>query len=94
MLKQFILFTILADVFVVPWGLASTQRPGAVLLALALACTSVFRGKLARSLRIGAFLEGPLTILRSVQSGHPGDYVLWLTVGLAIFGSASLFLLR
>ena len=66
----------------------------AVLLALALACTSVFRGKLARSLRIGAFLEGPLTILRSVQSGHPGDYVLWLTVGLAIFGSTSLFLLR
>jgi multicomponent Na+:H+ antiporter subunit D len=66
----------------------------AVLLALALACTSVFRGKLARSLRIGAFLEGPLTILRSVQSGHPGDYVLWLTVGLAIFGSASLVLLR
>jgi formate hydrogenlyase subunit 4 len=35
MLKQFILFTILADVFVVPWGLASTQRLGAVLLAVA-----------------------------------------------------------
>ena len=34
-LKQFILFTILADVFVVPWGLASTQRLGAVLLAIA-----------------------------------------------------------
>ena len=33
-LKQFILFTILADVFVVPWGLASTQRLGAVLLAI------------------------------------------------------------
>src|ERR1700678_3576995 len=26
-LKQFIWFTILADVFLVPWGLASTQRP-------------------------------------------------------------------
>src|ERR1700678_2948525 len=43
MLKQLILFTILADVFVVPWGLASTQRLGAVLLAivalLAKACT-------------------------------------------------------
>ena len=51
-------------------------------------------GKLARSLRIGAFLEGLFTILRAVQSGHPGDYVLWLTVGLAVFGSASLFLLR
>jgi formate hydrogenlyase subunit 4 len=34
-LKQFILFTLLADVFVVPWGLASTQRLGAVLLAIA-----------------------------------------------------------
>jgi formate hydrogenlyase subunit 4 len=33
-LKQFILYTILADVFVVPWGLASTQRLGAVLLAI------------------------------------------------------------
>jgi formate hydrogenlyase subunit 4 len=34
MLKQFILFTILADVFVVPWGLASNQRLSAVLLAI------------------------------------------------------------
>jgi multicomponent Na+:H+ antiporter subunit D len=73
---------------------ASIHGTIAVLLALALACTSVFRGKLARSLRIGAFLEGPLTTLRALQSGQPGDYVLWLTVGLAIFGSAILFLLR
>jgi formate hydrogenlyase subunit 4 len=34
MLKQLILFTILCDVFVAPWGLASTQRLGAVLLAI------------------------------------------------------------
>jgi len=33
-LKQFVLFTILADVFVVPWGLASSQQLGAVLLAI------------------------------------------------------------
>ena len=33
-LKQLILFTILADVFVAPWGLASTQRLGAVLAAI------------------------------------------------------------
>jgi formate hydrogenlyase subunit 4 len=33
-LKQLILFTILADVFVVPWGLASTRQLGAVLLAI------------------------------------------------------------
>jgi formate hydrogenlyase subunit 4 len=34
MLKQLVLFTILADVFLAPWGLASTQRLGAVLLAV------------------------------------------------------------
>lgn len=33
-LKQFVLFTILADVFVVPWGLASNQQAGAILLAI------------------------------------------------------------
>ena len=33
-LKQLILFTILADVFLAPWGLASSQRLGAVLLAI------------------------------------------------------------
>jgi formate hydrogenlyase subunit 4 len=33
-LKQFVLFTILADVFVVPWGLASNQQAGDVLLAI------------------------------------------------------------
>jgi formate hydrogenlyase subunit 4 len=33
-LKQLILFTILADVFLAPWGLASTQRLGAVALAI------------------------------------------------------------
>jgi len=45
MLKQFILFTILADVFIVPWGLASSQRLGAVLLAIA--------ALLAKALAIG-----------------------------------------
>src|SRR5580692_3649109 len=33
-LKQLILFTILADVFLAPWGLASSQQPGAVILAI------------------------------------------------------------
>ena len=34
-LKQLILYTILANVFLAPWGLASTQKPGAVILAIA-----------------------------------------------------------
>jgi formate hydrogenlyase subunit 4 len=33
-LKQLILYTILANVFVAPWGLASSQRTGSVLLAI------------------------------------------------------------
>jgi multicomponent Na+:H+ antiporter subunit D len=73
---------------------AAFRGTAAVLLAFALACSSVFRRQLARYLRIGAFLEGPLVLLRSVQSGHSGDYVLWVTVGVAAFGSAVLYLLR
>jgi hypothetical protein len=33
-LKQLILYTILADVFLAPWGLASTQHLGSVILAI------------------------------------------------------------
>jgi multicomponent Na+:H+ antiporter subunit D len=78
-----------------------SQVPGAalrgtlsVIIAFVLACSSVFRRKLARVLRVGAFLEGPLKPLRAIQSGHPGDYVLWLTLGVAVFGTAALALLR
>lgn len=77
------------------------ERPGAALrgllgcaLALLLALTSVFRSRLTRRLRIGAFLEGGVPLLRTIQSGHPGDYVAWLTVGLAAFGAATMALLR
>ncbi|MBW4037416.1 MAG: hypothetical protein HIU91_00830 [Acidobacteria bacterium] len=63
-------------------------------LAWLLACTSVFRLKLKRWLRLGPHLEGDQRLLRGLQSGHPGDYVLYLTVGLALFGSAAMLLLR
>jgi multicomponent Na+:H+ antiporter subunit D len=66
----------------------------ALALAILLAASSVFRTKLRRPFRIGAALENGLKPLRDMQSGHPGDYVLWLTVGLAIFGSAAMLLLR
>jgi multicomponent Na+:H+ antiporter subunit D len=75
--------------------------PGAVarsLLALGLgvllALTSVFRNRLPRRLRVGAFLERGFRPLREMQSGHPGDYVLWITVGLALFAAASIAFLR
>ena len=65
----------------------------AFLLAALLACTSVFRSRLKRILRIGAFAESGFRSLRSLQSGHPGEYVLWLTIGLACIGVADLLLL-
>ena len=63
-------------------------------LALLLALTSIFRGRLSRWLRVGAFLERGVPLLRTIQSGHPGDYVAWLTVGLTAFGAAAMALLR
>ena len=66
----------------------------AAILAAALAATSVFGNRLPRALCFGSFLEGDLRPLRSLQSGHSGDYVLWMTVGVAVFGSAAMLLLR
>lgn len=82
-----------------PFRIASLIRPAtegllALILGLLLALSSVFRLRIPRSLRVGAFLEGPLTPLRALQSGHPGDYVMWLTVGVAVIGLAMMTGLR
>jgi multicomponent Na+:H+ antiporter subunit D len=66
----------------------------ALLLAILLAANSVFRLRFPRGFRFGPFLERGLRPLRTMQSGHPGDYVMWITVGLAIFGLSVQVLLR
>jgi multicomponent Na+:H+ antiporter subunit D len=78
------------------WTLRASAIRGtaACMLGILLACTSVFRARLARYLRLGPFLESGFRPLRTMQSGHPGDYVLWLTVGLASFGAVVIGLLR
>ncbi len=77
-------------------ALSSAALRGTISLALAwlLACSSVFRLRFKRWLLLGPRLEGEQHFLRALQSGHPGDYVLYLTVGLALFGSAAMVLLR
>ena len=79
-----------------PPELRSSMIHGSIafVLAMLLACSSVFRARLSRWLRAGAFLEGGFAPLRALQSGHPGDYVFWLTVGVSLFGSAAMLLLR
>ena len=66
----------------------------ATVLALGLALNSVYRHRIRKGLRLGPYLETGLQPLRALQSGHPGDYVLWLTVGVGLFGALSLILLR
>jgi multicomponent Na+:H+ antiporter subunit D len=65
-----------------------------LVLAAALASTSVCRLKLPRSARLGSIIESGLGPLKVIQSGHPGDYVAWLTAGLASFGLVVQILLR
>lgn len=73
---------------------SATDGTFALLLAVLLAATSVFRLRLPRWARAGAYLEHGSRTLRGWQSGHPGDYVFWLITGVAVFGGVALFLLR
>ncbi len=66
----------------------------ATLLALGLALTSVYRDRIAKALRLGPYLETGMQPLRALQSGHPGDYVVWLTTGASAFGLLVMFFLR
>jgi multicomponent Na+:H+ antiporter subunit D len=76
------------------WKASAMRGAVAFFLAILLACTSIFRLRLKRGFRVGPFLESGLRPLRAMQSGHPGDYVLWLTIGLAVIGATSIILLR
>jgi multicomponent Na+:H+ antiporter subunit D len=62
------------------------------LLAAAIAFWAVFRLRIPRALRWPSHVEGPMRPLRELQSGHPGDYVAWLTVGFAALGGVAFWL--
>jgi multicomponent Na+:H+ antiporter subunit D len=61
---------------------------GAVLGALAVAAVGVLR------LRSLAFVRPGFAWLRALHSGHVGDYVAWLTTGVAVIGTAFALTLR
>src|ERR1700761_51062 len=73
---------------------SAIRGSSAFLIAILLALSSVFRPRLKRAFRMGAFLESGFRPLRTLQSGHPGDYVLWISIGLASVGLATLLLAR
>lgn len=70
------------------------------LLVLVLSCATafaaLFRERIPASVRklAVALLGGALRRLRALQSGHVGDYVTWLVLGVACFGALSALLLR
>jgi multicomponent Na+:H+ antiporter subunit D len=60
---------------------------GSTIGAFALALIALFSHRLphrARQIIVAArFVWSPL---RALHSGHPGDYVAWITLGVAVFG--------
>ncbi len=72
---------------------AAMRGIAATLLAALIALASVFHRSIPRMLRWPSHIEGPMRGIRELQSGHTGDYVTWLTVGLSIIGAALYLLL-
>jgi multicomponent Na+:H+ antiporter subunit D len=62
------------------------------LAAVAVALWAVLHLRVPRELRWPSHLEGPMRPVRQLQSGQPGDYVAWLTVGCAVLGAAAFWL--
>jgi multicomponent Na+:H+ antiporter subunit D len=84
-----------------PFALPPTHLPptagpardlAAVIVAALLACAAVMARRLPRPLRLPSRLEGSFFPFRRVQSGHPGDYVVWAMVGFVFVGGCLYFL--
>lgn len=69
---------------------------GSAAGAVAFALLALFRRRLPAVLRqtVGSLVAPVIAALRAIQSGHVGDYVAWLTVGVAAFGAACAAVLR
>lgn len=70
------------------WTLAGIRAGLALLIAL----WAVYHLKVPRTLRWPSHLEGSMRPVRDLQTGHPGDYVAWLTLGFALLGAAAFWL--
>src|SRR5690348_2920303 len=77
-------------------NLSSSMVHSCIALAISvlLALSTVFREKLGRAVSFTRSLELGNSWLRGAHSGHPGDYVAWLSFGTAVVGLAFLRWLR
>jgi multicomponent Na+:H+ antiporter subunit D len=62
---------------------------GSTIAAFLAAAAGLFHRRLPPALMraMGRLCGPPLRGLRALHSGHVGDYVMWLTVGVALFGA-------
>jgi multicomponent Na+:H+ antiporter subunit D len=75
-----------------PYAYGLLSLAGAVLFAL----FGLYRRRLPELLRqrAGRLLDPPLTVLKELHSGVVGDYVAWLTFGIAALGGLVAVLIR
>ena len=66
----------------------------ALVLSFLLALGTVFREQLGGALNFAHSLELGNGALRRAHSGHPGDYVAWLSFGTVVLGCSLLLLLH
>jgi multicomponent Na+:H+ antiporter subunit D len=71
---------------VVTWNSAGLLLGiGSALLALLIATIALYRDRLLQRLRwVLPVLSLPLRALRAAHSGHLGDYVVWLLLGVTL----------
>jgi multicomponent Na+:H+ antiporter subunit D len=74
------------------WSLVRSGIVGG--LALLLALGTVLRDRFGNALEFTRKMELGNSTLRRLQSGHPGDYVAWLTCGTALLGIVFAWTLR
>jgi multicomponent Na+:H+ antiporter subunit D len=81
-----------ADITLAMVLLGLVSAAGAVIYAL----LALFPKRLPANLRsLGLRLAGaPIAWLRAIQSGHIGDYVTWLVIGVAVLGAIFAGILR
>ena len=66
-------------------GIALLEGSAIGRLALLIALVALRTPDSVRS-RMGRAWEAAIRPLRAAQSGHPGDYVTWITCGAAVLG--------
>jgi multicomponent Na+:H+ antiporter subunit D len=67
---------------------------GSIAIAAAVGIALMYLLPKRRERKITGPIEAVLTRIRDAQTGHVGDYVAWLTLGVAVFSAAAVVLMR